>query len=80
MAVAGGCLCGSVRYTIDGDPNFAAVCHCRSCQCYTGSGFEPLMVFPSEAVKVQGNLSTYDDKADLVNLCIGAFARTAVQA
>ena len=64
MAVAGGCLCGRVRYTVEGEPNFAAVCHCRSCQRYTGSAFEPLMVFPSEAVKVQGDLSTYDDKAD----------------
>ena len=52
MAVAGGCLCGRVRYTVEGDPNFAAVCHCRSCQRYTGSAFEPLMVFPSEAIKV----------------------------
>ena len=47
MAFAGGCLCGRVRYTVEGDPNFAAVCHCRSCQRYTGSAFEPVMVFPS---------------------------------
>ena len=47
MAFAGGCLCGRVRYTVEGEPNFAAVCHCRSCQRYTGSAFEPVMVFPS---------------------------------
>ena len=46
------------------DPNFAAVCHCRSCQRYTGSAFEPLMVFPNEAVRLEGELKTYDDKAD----------------
>jgi hypothetical protein len=64
MAISGGCLCGRVRYTMEGDAQFAAVCHCRSCQRYTGSAFEPLMVFPNEAVKVQGDLKTYDDKAD----------------
>ena len=64
MAVTGGCLCGRVRYTAEGDPNFAAVCHCRSCQRYTGSAFEPLMVFPSQAVKVEGDLKTYDEVAD----------------
>ncbi len=64
MAVTGGCLCGRVRYTAEGDPDFAAVCHCRSCQRYTGSAFEPLMVFPSHAVTVEGDLKTYDEVAD----------------
>jgi hypothetical protein len=64
MAFAGGCLCGRVRYTVEGEPNFAAVCHCRSCQRYTGSAFEPVMVFPSQAVQVQGDLKTYDDVGD----------------
>lgn len=64
MAVTGGCLCGRVRYTAEGEPNFAAVCHCRSCQRYTGSAFEPLMVFPSQAMKVEGDLKTYDEVAD----------------
>lgn len=64
MTVTGGCLCGRVRYTAEGDPNFAAVCHCRSCQRYTGSAFEPLMVFPSQAVKIEGDLKTYDEVAD----------------
>ena len=64
MAFAGGCLCGRVRYTVEGEPNFAAVCHCRSCQRYTGSAFEPVMVFPSQAVQVKGDLKTYDDVGD----------------
>ena len=64
MALTGGCLCGRVRYTVDGQPNFAAVCHCRSCQRYTGSAFEPVMVFPSQTVQVQGDLKTYDDVGD----------------
>ena len=80
MAFTGGCLCGRVRYTVEGQPNFAAVCHCRSCQRYTGSAFEPVMVFPSQAVEVHGDLKTYDDVGDSENSCIAASARTVVQA
>jgi hypothetical protein len=64
MAITGGCLCGRVRYTVEGEPNFAGVCHCRNCQRYTGSAFEPVMAFPNQAVHVQGNLNTYDDIGD----------------
>ena len=64
MAITGGCLCGRVRYTVEGEPNFAGVCHCRNCQRYTGSAFEPVMAFPNQAVDVQGNLNTYDDIGD----------------
>jgi hypothetical protein len=64
MKISGGCLCGRVRYTVEGEPNFAAICHCRSCQRYTGSAFEPIIAFPAEAVQAQGELRTFDDIAD----------------
>jgi hypothetical protein len=64
MAITGGCLCGRVRYTAEGEPNFTGICHCRNCQRYTGSAFEPVLAFPSQAVQVQGNLNTYDDVGD----------------
>jgi hypothetical protein len=35
----GGCLCGAVRYRIDGPPDWSAHCHCRSCQKATGAAF-----------------------------------------
>lgn len=35
----GGCLCTNVRYEIKGSPDFAAHCHCRSCQLASGAGF-----------------------------------------
>jgi hypothetical protein len=64
MAITGGCLCGRVRYAVEGEAQLSAVCHCRSCQRYTGSAFEPLMVFPADAVRVEGELKTYDDAGD----------------
>jgi hypothetical protein len=62
--LTGGCLCGHIRYTIDAEPAFSGVCHCKNCQRYTGSAFEAVMAFPSAAVHVQGDLKTYNDKGD----------------
>ncbi|MGE0222556.1 MAG: GFA family protein [Acetobacteraceae bacterium] len=62
--IAGGCLCGRVRYTATGDPVFSGVCHCKSCQRFTGSAFEAVMAVPSPSVSVQGELKTYDDTGD----------------
>jgi hypothetical protein len=64
MNISGGCLCGKVRYSVDGEPAFTAICHCRSCQRYTGSAFEPIVAFPSPCVQAEGELRTFDDVAD----------------
>lgn len=37
QAHEGGCLCGRVRYRIDGDLGPAAHCHCRSCRRASGA-------------------------------------------
>ena len=62
--ITGGCLCGRVRYTISGEPALSGLCHCRNCQRYTGSAFEPVMAFPAATVSIQGELRTYEDKGD----------------
>ena len=58
------CLCGQVHYTVTGDPAFSGICHRRNCQRYTGSAFETIVAFPTEAIKVQGELKTYQDTGD----------------
>ncbi len=35
----GGCLCGAIRYTLHGAPDWSSHCHCRSCQRATGAAF-----------------------------------------
>ena len=33
----GGCLCGRIRYRVDGETVWAGYCHCESCRRFTGS-------------------------------------------
>ncbi|KAJ4470831.1 Mss4-like protein [Lentinula aciculospora] len=35
----GSCLCGTVRFTVKGDPFHYLVCHCKNCQKSSGSAF-----------------------------------------
>lgn len=64
MTRSGGCLCGSVRYTLDTDPMAAAICHCRNCQKQSGSTRSVNWVLPRGAVQVEGDLATYEDRGD----------------
>ena len=37
LPLAGGCLCGAVRFEVDELPVTASYCHCRRCQRRTGT-------------------------------------------
>ena len=63
-ALTGGCVCGAVRYESSADPLFAANCHCRDCQRFSGAPFTANLGVPNAALKVTGNLKFYDVKAD----------------
>lgn len=39
----GGCQCGAVRFTLEGTPGDASICHCRMCQKAFGNFFAPLV-------------------------------------
>jgi hypothetical protein len=62
--IAGGCLCGKVRYSASGDPAFVGVCHCADCQKFTGSAFAAVVGVPKAALTVQGELATYTKTGD----------------
>ena len=59
----GGCLCGAVRYTANGQPVAKLACHCRDCQKQNGTSFSITAVYTSEAVSYEGELTTYVGKA-----------------
>ncbi len=62
--IAGGCLCGAVRYEIEGEATMAFHCHCRHCQRASGSGHAPLMAFAKDAVTSTGETKSYAVQAD----------------
>jgi hypothetical protein len=65
MATAtGGCLCGAVRYECSADPLFAANCHCRDCQRFSGAPFTANIGVPADALKITGNVTYYERQAD----------------
>jgi len=33
----GGCMCGAIRYAVQGQPRYAVMCHCDSCRRAAGS-------------------------------------------
>jgi hypothetical protein len=64
QSITGGCLCGRVRYTVYAEPVRRGLCHCRYCQRYTGSAFEAFMIFPREAVRLEGALTSFGARSE----------------
>ena len=58
----GGCLCGTIRYSIDAEPIAMAVCHCRNCQKQAGSALSVIAVFPRAALSLTGTLKVFEDQ------------------
>jgi hypothetical protein len=46
MKLEGGCYCGEVRYTAEGEPMFKAQCHCRECQYISGGAPNMFLLMP----------------------------------
>jgi hypothetical protein len=62
--IAGGCLCGKVRYSATGEPAFVGVCHCTDCQKFTGSAFSTVVGVPKPALILEGKLARYSKTGD----------------
>ena len=58
MKHSGGCLCGEVRFEVEGKPSFVGVGHCKDCQLRTGSLFGVGVFFAEKKIGVlMGGLS-----------------------
>jgi hypothetical protein len=61
----GGCVCGSVRYRVQGNPEICQICHCRFCQRRLGSAFATIAYFDQRNVTfLQGELKEYEHHSD----------------
>lgn len=48
----GGCLCGTVRYRVEGDPTRTNYCHCRMCQRNAGAPVVAWATWPLAAFAI----------------------------
>ena len=64
MAFSGGCLCGQVHYSLEGEPAATAICHCKNCQKQGGGAFSVNLLFSEAQLALNGTLSTFVDKSE----------------
>lgn len=67
MTHTGQCFCGQVRFSIDADPVGARMCWCRDCQRIASGSATVNVLFPEEAVRFTGDLTTLTKTADSGN-------------
>jgi hypothetical protein len=48
----GSCLCGAVRYEIDGEPGPIMFCHCRPCRKANGSAFNAAVPVRKDQLRI----------------------------
>ena len=56
---AGGCLCGAVRFEVEGPPVIVAHCHCKDCQRLTGAGHSTGAMFATSRFRLEGAVREY---------------------
>lgn len=65
--IAGGCLCGKVRYVCSTEPITARLCWCRFCQHIAAGNAAVSACFRSEHVTVTGETRDFQSIADSGN-------------
>ena len=48
----GGCFCGAVKFTLNGDPEAMAYCHCDSCRHWSAGPVSAFTLWKPDALKV----------------------------
>jgi hypothetical protein len=64
VALAGGCLCGKIRYRLNGPILFVSQCCCRDCQKATGTGHTTIAGIERAHVALDGEPATYTNSGD----------------
>lgn len=58
--LAGGCLCGAIRFRVSAEPITTIICHCSLCRRAAGAPLTAWAMFPRDAFALEvGALATY---------------------
>ncbi len=52
MTYTGQCLCGAIRYQLEGEPKTSALCHCSDCRRSAGAPVVAWSMFPESALSI----------------------------
>ncbi len=58
MRISGGCQCGNIRYLVEGDIQFSAICHCPDCRKSTGAPLVGWAMVAREDLEIDRSLLT----------------------
>ena len=72
----GGCLCGDVRFTAEGQPDRVCICHCLDCRKFHGALFHSSAIYPEGAVTVTGQAREYQGRYFCPRCGSSVFSRT----
>ena len=61
--IAGGCLCGALRYEASAEPTFAGFCYCADCRKASGGGSIGFMNFAAAGLTVTGPTRQFNSRA-----------------
>jgi hypothetical protein len=73
---SGGCLCGSVRLVVSGQPYRVGICHCLDCRKHHGALFHASAIFPQHAVTIEGETHHYQGRAFCPRCGSSVFSRS----
>ena len=65
--IAGGCLCGAVRYETGAEPITTRICWCRVCQYFATGNAAVSVCFPSAGMSIVGETRDFASVADSGN-------------
>ena len=75
-SIAGGCLCGAVRYESNSGQVIGGHCHCIDCQKSSGTGHSSHLGVPKPAVTITGDTTVFEAPTDSGNTVSRHFCPT----
>ena len=59
----GGCLCGAIRYSLEGEPFHVGRCHCADCRKVSGSAYTIYGQWPRDAFELHGDPAAHEGRS-----------------